>query len=405
MNKKISVSTAIALIFLAIAGSVAATFAVSMSLYNKLIPNLTDRSDMYNKLENLDSIVNEKYYYEIDGSARNNAMAGGYVEGLGDAGSLYLSADEYVDYDSVIRGKSLGIGVNAAYSAGAGGLLVREVYANSPAQSSGLLKGDVITKVEDEAVTAENAAAKLNMLQGSRLSSVKVTYLRGTEGEKSVSVAKGYTAQSVTYEKIGTTGYIRVTHFYENTITQMREALDKLAVQSIVSLVLDLRDTSVGDTQYAITTADLFVPLTEGTALVTAYDRNEAVYKTFSSDAASVSYPIAVLVNDQTAGPAEIFAVTLKDFGAQLVGQKTAGVGTMSEVFQLNDGSAVKLTVAVLKPYKSEIYDGVGLTPDIPSELTAQQRENLSLLSHEEDAQLQAALSYLNATGASLAVQ
>ena len=405
MNRKVSVSTAVALIFLAIAGSVAATFAVSMSLYNKLIPNLTDRSDMYNKLENLDSIVNEKYYYEIDGSARNNAMAGGYVEGLGDSGSFYMSADEYVDYDAVIRGKSLGIGVDAAYSAESGGLLISEVYANSPAQSSGLQKGDIITRVEDEAVTAENAADKLAMLQGSRLSSVKVSFVHGEEGEKSVSVAKGYTAQSVTYEKVGNIGYIRITHFYENTVTQMKEALDKLAAQNVTGLVLDVRDTSQGDTQYAISTADLFVPLTEGSALVTAYDKKEAVYQTFSSDANSVSYPMAVLTNDGTAGPAEIFAVTLRDFGGQLVGQKTAGVGTMSEIFQLNDGSAVKLTVAVLKPYKSEIYDGIGLEPDIPAELSAEQRANWKLLSHDEDTQLQAALAYLNGTGSSRTVQ
>ena len=112
---------------------------------------------------------------------------------------------------------------------------------------------------------------------------------------------------------------------------------------------------------------------------------------------------MAVLVDSGTSGPGEIFAVTLRDFGAQLVGQKTAGVGTMSEVFQLNDGSAVRLTVAVLQPYKSERYDGVGLTPDIEAELTQEQRENLKLLSHDADTQLQAALSYLNATGTSQA--
>lgn len=404
MSKKISIGAAIALIFLAIAASVAATFAVSTSLYNRLIPNLTDRSDMYNKMENLDSIVNERYYYDIDSSVRNNAMAGGYVQGLNDGESFYMSADEYVDYDSTIRGQSVGIGVDAAYSAEAGGLLISEVYVNSPAESSGLVAGDIITKVEDDPVTAENAAEKLEMLQGSRLASVKVSYLHEQEGEKSVSVAKGYTAQSVTYEKINNSGYIRITHFYQNTITQMREALEQLAAQNILSLVIDVRGAADGDTQYAISTADLIVPLTEGSALVTAYDKNEAVYKTFASDANSVSYPMAVVMDSGTSGPGEIFAVTLRDFGAQLVGETTAGVGTMSEIFQLNDGSAVKLTVAVLKPYRSESYDGVGLVPDIEATLTDEQRSNLKLLPHDEDAQLQAALTYLNGTGTSQAV-
>lgn len=112
---------------------------------------------------------------------------------------------------------------------------------------------------------------------------------------------------------------------------------------------------------------------------------------------------MAVLVDGDTSGPGEIFAVTLRDFGAQLVGETTDGVGTMSQVFQLNDGSAVKLTVAVLKPYKSEQYDGTGLTPDIEASLTAEQHANLKLLPHDEDAQLQAALTYLNGTGTSQA--
>lgn len=403
MNKKVSIGTVIALVFLTIAASVAATFAVSTSLYNRLIPNLTDRSDMYNKLENLDSIVNERYYYDIDGAERNNEMAGGYVDGLGDGESFYMSADEYVEYDSMIRGRSVGIGVDAAYSSESGGLLISEVYANSPAQSSGLAAGDVITKVEDDPVTAANYAEKLEMLQGSRLTSVKVSYVHGEEEEKSVSVAKGYTAQSVTYEKIGNTGYIRITHFYQNTVTQMREALDQLAAQNILSLVIDVRGTADGDAQYAISTADLIVPLTEGSALVTAYDKDGAVYKTFASDANSVSYPMAVLTDGGTSGPGEIFAVTLRDFSAQLVGETTAGVGTMSEIFQLNDGSAVKLTVALLKPYRSESYDGVGLVPDIEASLTEEQRSNLKLLPHDEDTQLQAALTYLNGTGASQA--
>lgn len=403
MSKKISIGTAIALIFLAIAASVAVTCAISMSMYNRLIPNLTERSDMYNKLEYLDSVVNEKYYYDIDGSERNNAMAGGYVEGLNDGESFYMSADEYVDYDSIIRGKSIGIGVDASYSAKDGGLLISEVYANSPAQTSGLKAGDIITKVEDVSVTADNYAEKLEMLQGSRMASVKINYIRGKESEQTVSVAKGYTAQSVTYEAINNIGYIRITHFYQNTITQLREALDQLAAQNIRGLIFDVRDVDDGDTQYAISCADLVVPLTEGSALVTAYDKNEAVYKTFASDANSVSYPMVVLVNSGTSGTGEIFSVTLRDFGAQLVGEKTAGVGTLSEVFQLNDGSAVKLTVAVLKPYKSEIYDGVGLEPDIKASLTLEQRTNLKLLPHDEDAQLQAGLAYLNGTGASQA--
>lgn len=81
---------------------------------------------------------------------------------------------------------------------------------------------------------------------------------------------------------------------------------------------------------------------------------------------------------------------------AQLVGDKTVGNGTMQKVFELNDGSAIVLTVAKIIPYKSESYNETGLLPDYPVELTAEQNQRLLMLSPEEDAQYQKALQLMN---------
>ena len=80
---------------------------------------------------------------------------------------------------------------------------------------------------------------------------------------------------------------------------------------------------------------------------------------------------MVVLVNKYSEGGAELLACDLRDYGkAQIVGETTGGKGTLQQVFRLDDGSAVLLTVAEIKPYISESFNGVGVTPDFPVELT-----------------------------------
>ena len=106
---------------------------------------------------------------------------------------------------------------------------------------------------------------------------------------------------------------------------------------------------------------------------------------------------MAVLVNGNTSGAAELFACDLRDFGtAQLIGTKTAGNGTMQKVFELSDGSAVALTVAKIIPYKSESFNGTGLEPDHNVELAAEQNSRLPMITLAEDPQYQKALDLVS---------
>ena len=106
--------------------------------------------------------------------------------------------------------------------------------------------------------------------------------------------------------------------------------------------------------------------------------------------------PMAVLVNAETAGAAELFACDLRDYGkAQLIGEKTAGNGTMQEAFSLQDGGAILLTTAVIQPYVSDVYNTVGLTPDVTVALPAEKQIILPILSQSDDAQYQKAYTLL----------
>lgn len=402
MNKKISLGLALALIFTSIAATVAITMSVTMRTYNSIIKDLPSRSKLYAAVAELDDVVRNNYYGEINDNLLNADLSGGYAEGLGDKYSRYMTAAEYAVFKDEMEGRKIGVGIIAFFNPNDTAIYAAEVSENSPAAISGLQKGDKITHIDEEAVTAYNYADLLKKLSGDRLSSVTVTYVRGEES-KTVSIVKGYSAQTVYHSLNGMVGYVKITDFYATTAAQLKTATDVLMKQGATSLIIDLRGTSNGRITHAATAVDVLVPVaSEGSgALATAIAKDGTVRKTFTAEAESVSMPMAVLVNAETAGAAELFACDLRDYGkAQLIGEKTAGNGTMQEAFSLQDGGAILLTTAVIQPYVSDVYNTVGLTPDVTVALPAEKQIILPILSQSDDAQYQKAYTLLTGESA-----
>lgn len=397
MNKKISLGLALALIFLSIAGTVAATMAVSMNMYNSLIKDLPNRSQMYSSLSELDDIVRANYYGEINENLLNSDLSDGYVQGLGDSNSYYMTASEYDVYQNEMNGQKMGIGVITAFNEADMCLYVAEVSENSPAALNSMAKGDIIVAVDEQDVTVYNYEALEKKLTGDRLTSVTVAFMH--EGErKTASIVKGYAAQTVYYSNNGNVGYIKITDFYSTTASQLDAAANTLIKQGVSGIVIDLRGTSNGTVAYAMDALDILVPVaSEGTgALATAINKKNEVVETFTADADSITISTMVLVNSETAGPAELFACDLRDFGrAKLVGKATKGNGTMQKAYQLSDGSAVMLTVAELQPYISDVFNTIGLTPDYEVALSSEKQNRIALLDFSEDDQYQKAVSLL----------
>lgn len=398
MNKKISLGLALSLIFLSVALAVTITMTVSMKIYNKIIKDVASRSNLYSSVSEIDDLVRENYFGEINENLLTAMMSGGYVEGVGDRYSYYMTADDYAAYKEEEKGNKGGIGIIAVYDSQNNNIYVAEVSEGSPAQLQGISKGDVITAVDSVAVSQGNYEDLMESLNGQKLTNVQVTFTHGGES-KTVSVARGYAAQTVYYSVANNIGYIKITAFYSTTAQQLEKALKHMSSNSVSSIVFDVRNTDTGLIANAVECIDILVPVaTEGTgALATAVDKEGNTLETFTSDSDSVNFSMAVLINGKTSGAAELFACDLRDFGmAQLIGTKTMGNGTMQKVFELSDGGAIALTVAKINPYKSESFNGKGLEPDISVELTAEQNSRLEMLSQADDAQYQKAVELLN---------
>lgn len=398
MNKKISLGLTLSLIFLSVALAVTITMTVSMKIYNKIIKDVASRSNLYSSVSEIDDLVRENYFGEINENLLTAMMSGGYVEGIGDRYSYYMTADDYAAYKEEEKGNKGGIGIIAVYDSQNNNIYVAEVSEGSPAQLQGISKGDVITAVDSVAVSQGNYEDLMESLNGQKLTNVQVTFTHGGES-KTVSVARGYAAQTVYYSVANNIGYIKITAFYSTTAQQLEKALKHMSSNSVSSIIFDVRNTDTGLISNAVECIDILVPVaTEGTgALATAVDKEGNTLETFTSDSDSVNYSMAVLINGKTSGAAELFACDLRDFGmAQLIGTKTMGNGTMQKVFELSDGGAIALTVAKINPYKSESFNGKGLEPDITVELTAEQNSRLEMLSQTDDAQYQKAVELLN---------
>lgn len=398
MNKKISLGLAISLIFLSVALAVTMTMVFSLNIYNGIIKDVADRSNLYSTVSEIDDLVRKNYFGELNENFLNTMMSDGFVEGVGDRYSYYMTANEYADYLDEDKGNKGGIGIIAVYDSQNNNIYVSEVSAKSPAEVQGIKKGDVITAVDSVKVTSSNYEELIKKLDGEKLTNVQVTFKSG-ETEKTVSVARGYSAQSVYYSISNKVGYVKITAFYSTTVDQLEEALDYMSKNSVTAVVLDVRNTSIGLMRNAVECVDLIAPVaTEGTgALATAVDKDGKTVETFTSDSDSKSFVMSVLVNSNTSGAAELFACDLRDFGiAQLVGTKTAGNGTMQKVFELSDGSAVALTVAKIIPYKSDSFNGTGLEPEHKVELSVEQNSRLPMIQLADDPQYQKAASIVS---------
>ena len=397
MNKKISLGLAISLIFLAVALTITVTMLVAMGIYNDIIKDVSARSGIYSTVSEIDELIRKNYYGEINENLLNTMMSDGYVAGVGDRYSYYMTPDEYARYKEEEKGNKVGIGVVAVYDSKNNNIYVSEVSAGSPAHIQGISKGDVITTVDGVDVTSANYNELLESLEGAKLTNVQVTFVH--EGTTStVSVARGYSAQTVYYSVTNNIGYVKINAFYSTTAKELEDALKYMKDKEITSVIFDVRNNNTGLISNVVKCIDMIVPVAaEGTnSVATAVDKNGNIIETFASDSDSVNFTMIVLVNSNTSGAAELFACDLRDFGlASLVGTQTAGNGTMQKVFELNDGSAVVLTVAKILPYKSESFNGTGIQPNEVVELSPEHNARLEMLTPEEDLQYQKAMDIL----------
>ena len=400
MSKKIPLGIAIAAAFIAAALSIAVTVSVYTDSYNKMIRDLPQRTQQYAVLSEIDGIIRDNYYGEADRDAVLQNIAAGYIQGLGDEQCFYVSESNLSAYKSTLSGVIPGSGVTASFDAVNGWLSVRNVAAESPAAEAGIAAGDAVVSVDGVIVTQANAASLIDSLLYSEKKTTELGFIKAAAPDglrQTVKLTNGYTAQSCVVRTVGSVGYIHLSGFYANTKELFDAALDGFVANGVTGLILDVRNNASINYENACAIIDRIVPLAAGGtgAIATAKDRNGETVKLYSSDSTALNLSIAVLINDRTAGAAELLACDLRDFGkAKLFGEKTAGEGLYPQLFELEDGGAVMLAVAKVYPYISEPYDGEGVAPDTEVPMLDSAKSSIPPETFDADPQFAAAYAF-----------
>ena len=349
----------------------------------------------YNKLEDLENLILTSFAGDADKTKIEDAAADAMVNAMGDRWSYYIPAAELPSFLENSENAYVGIGVTVQATDDNSGLMVIAVQPGGPAEEAGVQVGDVIIQVDGESAQDRTVTEISAMIKGEEGTVVSITVLRSGEGI-TMTVTRKRMETTVASSKLLNehVGLVTIQNFDERCADETIAAIKTLLNQGADMLLFDVRNNPGGYVDELTKVLDYLLP--EGDLIRTV--GTDGSDETVTSDADCVKVPMAVLVNENTYSAAELFAVDLSEYGvARIFGQKTSGKGFFQQVFQFSDGSAAGISVGRYYTSQGNNLEGTGLTPDEEIKLDDESEALLynGMLEPENDAQLQAAMSYL----------
>ena len=382
--------------------TVVITFMVTtIVMYNKFnnlyasdsnTSNSTNTSNEYSLVQTLQSfktMINQLYIGDIDEESMLEGAIKGYVEGLGDPYTEYLTKEEMEEFTEETNSEYVGIGVYVGNDTVNNTILVVGVMKSSPAEEAGIQIGDVIEKIDGVAYTGEQLDEATKVLKAEEGTTATLTIRRDNEEKELTVVRRKITVQHVASEMLeNNIAYIQIDSFDANVASNFEEQITSLINNGATGIIIDLRNNGGGIVDEATGIADLFLDKGE-TILITKSKKENNEEETKSErDPIVKDIPVVILVNKATASASEILAGALKDnYGATIIGKQTYGKGVIQTLYTLTDGSGIKITTEEYYTPNHNQINEVGITPDIEVDIT----EN-------EDTQLQRAIEVLLGT-------
>lgn len=372
---------------------------VIVSMVTIIIMNKNEQTSLLNrinsKLSSIEQIIDKDYLGEIDENKIFDETIKGYVEGLNDEYSQYFTKEELDKYKTDnIEGQFVGIGVYIIQDTEKNAIRVLAPIKGSPAEKAGILAGDYIVKVDDQAYTGEQITEATNKMKGKEGTKVKIQIIRDEKTldfEVERANVRVNPVEADIYEE--NIGYLKISSFDQGSGSEVTKKVEELKKKNIESLIIDLRNNGGGIVDEAIEIADLFTEK-DSTLLITK-DKNENESISKAKKDKKIEMPIIVLTNENTASASEILAGALKDNNvAKIVGTKTFGKGVIQELLTMKDGTGLKLTTnEYYTPNRNKI-NKVGIEPNEKIELPEEYKNILSV-PKEKDAQLNKAIELL----------
>lgn len=316
--------------------------------------------------EDVVTLIMNNYVEEADPAKVMHGAMHGLADNL-DPDSSFLDINQVKSYEK-----------SEALPSGRTGLeLTRQYYLRviaardgSPAAKAGLLPGDYIRAIDGQSTRDTTVFEGTRLLAGKPGTKVTLTVLRGNAAEPhTVDLVREELPAAPLKSRMAQSGvgYVRIAEFSKGTADQLRNEIASLTKAGAASLAIDLRGTAFGDVETGLAAARLFVP--SGT-LAFRQERgktNEPIAA--AAGEGSVSLPVALLTDNGTSGPAELFAAALSgNKRASLVGERTLGRAARQRFVKLPDGSGLLLTHLLYLTPGEAVINQKGLVPDVAVE-------------------------------------
>ena len=312
-----------------------------------------------------------------------------------DPHSQYMDPNDFRDMQDDTRSRFNGLGIEVSVKNGLP--TVVSPMEDTPAGKAGILSGDQILKINGSATDKMELQDAVNLLRGSPGQKVTLTLLRPSTQEVQeytlerveikVQSVKGTRLLDSELTGQFKVGYVRLIQFNEPTADELSKALDGLQKQGMQALVLDLRNNPGGLLNSAVDVCAQFLP--PNTKVVSTQGRTASQQRDYATSVVSKErpqFPLALLVNEGSASGAEIVCGALKDLHrAILVGETTFGKGSVQNVLQLPDGSALRFTTAKYYTPSKKVIHGNGVAPNIRVPMTAEQERQLFTIRSSEN--------------------
>lgn len=353
------------------------------------------------------------YYKPVKPLELKYAGISGMMASLGDPHTMFLVPKVAKRFDTDVKANYVGIG--ARLSVDSLGAKAVTVFEDGPGYASGLRKGDIVVTVDGEKIAGLEIEPIVDKIQGEEGTVVKLGVLKSGKGQTVVLPVKRahVTTPTVesTYFPTYKVGYISLANFAAPTVEQFDKELEKLERNPMKGLVIDVRGNPGG---YLETAVELLSRWKGNKVVVKMKMRDGDENKEYTPQGQEhpFHYPIAVLINGDSASAAEIFAGNIRDYRlGTLVGEHSYGKASVQEVYGIRDGSSAKITIAkYFLPFGDDIgrkvdpygsYISGGIEPNVkvePKELSPEEmvamakRPGADIADPEYDNQLKKAI-------------
>ena len=337
-------------------------------LLSQYLKSSEQSSDIKQKIDFLTNIINKQYTGQINEDKLVQGALKGYISGLEDEYSEYLTEIEYQDLLIDVTNDYVGIGVYIAETV-YDEVVILAPIKGSPAEEAGLQTLDYIIKINGEDCANMDIEEASQKIKGEEGTAVELEIKRGEEYLTKTIERRTVELQVIDSKVLeNSIGYIQIISFSEDVTTDVSNILEEFEEKNINKIIIDVRNNGGGLVNESITLSELF--LNKDDIIMHVYDKenNDQVIGARYNN--SSEKEIVILINENSASATEIFAAALKENEkATLVGTKTFGKGVMQSVIKIPFGGALKITSQEFKTPKGEKINELGIEPNIIVEL------------------------------------